>query len=89
MLVSQRRALLIRELEAAGALRITELASRLGVSRDTIRRDLRKRRRTAGSPGCGAVRCWRARRGRRPPPAGTPAGPWGCWSRPPPRSPRA
>ncbi|GAB2886242.1 LacI family DNA-binding transcriptional regulator [Streptomyces mayteni] len=40
MLVAQRQALLIKELEAAGVLRITELAARLGVSRDTIRRDL-------------------------------------------------
>ncbi|TDC73368.1 substrate-binding domain-containing protein [Streptomyces hainanensis] len=40
MLVAQRQALLIRELEAAGVLRVTELATRLGVSRDTIRRDL-------------------------------------------------
>ncbi|WP_255308004.1 substrate-binding domain-containing protein [Streptomyces marincola] len=40
MLVAQRRGLLVRELEASGVLKITELAARLKVSRATIRRDL-------------------------------------------------
>lgn len=40
MLVAQRHELLVRELEASGVLKITELAARLGVSRATIRRDL-------------------------------------------------
>jgi DNA-binding LacI/PurR family transcriptional regulator len=40
MLVAQRHELLLRELEASGVLRSTELAARLGVSRATIRRDL-------------------------------------------------
>ncbi|ONK09747.1 LacI family DNA-binding transcriptional regulator [Streptomyces sp. MP131-18] len=40
MLVAQRHELLVRELEASGVLKITELATRLGVSRATIRRDL-------------------------------------------------
>ncbi|MDT0316852.1 LacI family DNA-binding transcriptional regulator [Streptomyces millisiae] len=40
MLVPQRQALLIKELETAGVLKVTELAARLGVSRDTVRRDL-------------------------------------------------
>ncbi|MGP3969290.1 substrate-binding domain-containing protein [Streptomyces sp. 6N223] len=40
MLVAQRHGLLLRELEAAGGLKVSELASRLGVSGATIRRDL-------------------------------------------------
>ncbi len=40
MLVAQRHELLVRELEAAGGLKVTELAARLDVSRATIRRDL-------------------------------------------------
>ncbi|MDT0346896.1 LacI family DNA-binding transcriptional regulator [Streptomyces litchfieldiae] len=40
MLVAQRHQLLVSELEAAGGLKVTELATRLGVSRATVRRDL-------------------------------------------------
>ncbi|GAB2892987.1 LacI family DNA-binding transcriptional regulator [Streptomyces mayteni] len=40
MLVAQRHELLLRELEAAGGLKVSELVSRLGVSGATIRRDL-------------------------------------------------
>ncbi|MGW3564230.1 substrate-binding domain-containing protein [Streptomyces sp. NPDC000941] len=40
MLVAQRHELLVRELEAAEGLKVTELAARLNVSRATIRRDL-------------------------------------------------
>ncbi len=40
LLVAQRQELLLRELRASGAVRITELAARFGVSGGTIRRDL-------------------------------------------------
>ncbi|RKN41878.1 DeoR family transcriptional regulator [Streptomyces hoynatensis] len=40
MLVEQRQELLLRELHATGAVRVTELAARFGVSPGTIRRDL-------------------------------------------------
>ncbi|TDC23185.1 DeoR family transcriptional regulator [Streptomyces sp. 8K308] len=40
MLVEQRQELLLRELRASGAVRVTELAARFGVSAGTIRRDL-------------------------------------------------
>ncbi|MFJ3673290.1 substrate-binding domain-containing protein [Streptomyces sp. NPDC090106] len=40
MLVTQRREKLIGELKSAGGLKVTELASRLRVSRATVRRDL-------------------------------------------------
>ncbi|RKN05977.1 LacI family DNA-binding transcriptional regulator [Streptomyces radicis] len=40
MLATERHGLLVKELEASGVLKITELAARLGVSRATIRRDL-------------------------------------------------
>jgi DNA-binding LacI/PurR family transcriptional regulator len=40
MLVAQRHELLLRELRAAGVVRIAELAARFGVSGGTIRRDL-------------------------------------------------
>ncbi|RKN39012.1 substrate-binding domain-containing protein [Streptomyces hoynatensis] len=40
LLAAQRHELLVRELEAAGVLRISELAARFGVSGATIRRDL-------------------------------------------------
>ncbi|CAL9340437.1 Arabinose metabolism transcriptional repressor [Streptomyces sp. enrichment culture] len=40
MLVAQRHELLVQELERSGILKVTELASRLRVSRATIRRDL-------------------------------------------------
>ncbi|MFJ4623854.1 LacI family DNA-binding transcriptional regulator [Streptomyces sp. NPDC088812] len=40
MLVAQRRELLLSELKASGGLKVVDLASRLGVSRATVRRDL-------------------------------------------------
>ncbi|MDT0320591.1 substrate-binding domain-containing protein [Streptomyces millisiae] len=40
LLVAQRHELLLRELEAAGGLKVSELVTRLGVSGATIRRDL-------------------------------------------------
>ncbi|CAM5280855.1 LacI family DNA-binding transcriptional regulator [Streptomyces atroolivaceus] len=40
MLVAQRRERLLSELRASGGLKVVELATRLGVSRATVRRDL-------------------------------------------------